>query len=201
MYLWFVCMFYGAAVTVLYLLALEGCKAAVSVWWLQDEGRISPWEEFGAAAPFPGEGGDGCDRCARGWVQSRDLLSAPRIFPCKSITYSWRHLFVSKQHSAVCLQGWSKWKILLFSVRPASLCLALYTNRNAKHKGKSTDPLWIIQITMDGHIAPILPEGKSNLCLLLSCDECPPPPLVRLLWRTALSVERKMFHLKLTNLA
>lgn len=76
-----------------------------------------------------------------------------------------------------------------FSVRPASLCVALYTNLKAKHKGRSTDPVWIIQITMDGRIAPILLEGKSNLCLLLSCDECPPLPLAKLLGRTALSVE------------
>lgn len=48
-----------------------------------------------------------CQRLGSEW---RDLLSAPCIFPCKSITHSWRLLFVSKQHSAVCLQGWSKWK-------------------------------------------------------------------------------------------
>lgn len=56
-YLWFVCMLYGEAVTdctVLYLLASEGCEAVVSLWWLQVEGRVSPWEEFGDTAPFPG---------------------------------------------------------------------------------------------------------------------------------------------------
>lgn len=50
-YLWFVCMFYGAAgtyCTVLYLRASEEGKAALSLWWPQDEGCITQWEDFGA---------------------------------------------------------------------------------------------------------------------------------------------------------
>lgn len=81
------------------------------------------------------------------------------------------------------------------STQPAGLCLALCSDLKAKHKGRSADPLWITQTKVDCHIAPTLLESKSNLCLSVSCEECRPPPLVRLLGRTALSAESKMFYL------
>lgn len=85
------------------------------------------------------------------------------------------------------------------STQPASLCLALRSNLKAKHKGRSTDPLWMIQIKMGCHIAPTLLESKTNLCLSVNCDKWPPSPIVRLLGRTVFSVESKMFYLKLTD--
>lgn len=159
-YLWFMCMFNGERVkdcAAHCLLALVGCKAAVSLWWLQDKGHTSLWGEFGVVAPLSGKGGNFCGRQVpeAGFKVKRSALKA-HIFPCKSVTYFRRHLFVSKQHSSIYLQGWCKWKALLSFWYGLLVCVLL----KEKHEGTSTGHLWIIQIAMDSHVAPVLLEVK-----------------------------------------